>query len=51
MLWIDFNAFFKQPTGSNDYIHICDKFDWIFVSGFIECDDDSADVIEDLFPS
>ena len=45
MLWIDFNAFFKQPTGSNDYIHICDKFDWIFVSGFIECDDDSADVI------
>ena len=45
MLWIDFNAFFKQPTGSNDYIHICDKFDWIFVSGFIECDDDSADMI------
>ena len=31
MLWIDFKTFFKQPTGSNDYIYICDKFDWVFV--------------------
>ncbi len=45
MLWIDFNTFFKQPTGSNDYIHICNKFDWIFVSGFFECDDNSVDIV------
>ena len=31
---------------SNEWLsNSTEKFDWVFVSGFIECDDDSADMI------
>ena len=37
--------FFREPTGSSDYKYISDKFDWIFISNFNYCDDDSIDII------
>jgi cell division protein ZapE len=45
ILWIEFSSFFKEPTGSSDYKYISDKFDWIFISNFNYCDDDSIDII------
>ena len=45
ILWIEFSSFFREPTGSNDYKYISDKFDWIFISNFNYCDDDSIDII------
>ncbi len=45
ILWIEFSSFFKEPTGSSDYKYISDKFDWIFISNFKYCDDDSLDLI------
>ena len=45
LLWLGFKNFFRQPTGTDDFIYICDKYDWIFISDFIECDDDSLDII------
>ena len=44
-LWIDFMSFFKEPTNSKDYKEISNRYDWIFISNFYECDDDSADII------
>ena len=44
-LWIDFTSFFKNATSSSDYNYICEKFDWIFISDFISCDDDSIDIV------
>ena len=44
-LWIEFTSFFKNATSSNDYNYICEKFDWIFISDFISCDDDSIDIV------
>jgi cell division protein ZapE len=45
ILWIEFSKFFKEPTGASDYKYISDKFDWIFISNFQHCDDDSIDLI------
>ena len=45
LLWIEFNSFFKEATGTKDYKFICDKFDWIFINSFESYDDDSIDVI------
>ena len=44
-LWIEFTSFFKNATSSSDYNYICEKFDWIFISDFISCDDDSIDIV------
>ena len=44
-LWIEFTYFFSNPTGSSDYKYICEKFDWIFISDFTLCDDDSIDMV------
>ena len=44
ILWIEFSSFFKEPTGSSDYKYIANKFDWIFISNFKYCDDDSIDL-------
>jgi len=44
-LWIDFMSFFKEATGTKDYKEISIRYDWIFISNFCECDDDSADII------
>ena len=45
LLWIEFNTFFKEPTGAKDYKFICDKFDWIFINSFQSFDDNSIDII------
>ncbi len=45
LLWIDFMIFFKEATGSSDYKDISYKLDWIFISNFNECDDESIDII------
>ncbi len=45
LLWIDFMAFFKDATGSKDYKELANKLDWIFISNFQECDDDSIDIV------
>jgi cell division protein ZapE len=44
-LWISYSNFFGQPTSSKDFIEICNKFEWVFVSEFEEYDDDHADII------
>ena len=45
LLWIDFMVFFKEATGSKDYKEISNKLDWIFISNFNKCDDDSIDIV------
>ena len=45
LLWIDFMTFFKEPNSSQDYKSICNRLDWIFISNFRSCNDDSADII------
>ncbi len=45
LLWIDFMIFFKEPTGSKDYNYVCKRLDWVFISNFESCDDDSIDII------
>ena len=45
IIWIEFLSFFNQPTGSSDYKFITNTFDWIFISNFQRCNDDSIDVI------
>ena len=45
LLWIEFNSFFKEATGTKDYKFICDKFDWIFINNFESFDDESIDII------
>ena len=44
-LWISHKEFFRQPTGSKDFIEICKNYDWIFLNEFIECDDNQADIV------
>ncbi len=44
-LWIKFLDFFNEPTASSDYKYLAKNFDWIFISDFIICDDESYDVI------
>ncbi|MFQ3339795.1 MAG: cell division protein ZapE [Gammaproteobacteria bacterium] len=44
-LWISFNDFFNQSTGSKDFIEISKSFEWVFINDFIECDDNHADII------
>ena len=34
ILWIEFNDFFAEATGSKDYTYISNKFDWVFISNF-----------------
>ena len=45
LLWIEFKDFFRQPTGADDFSIICEKYDWIFISGFFSCDDESLDIV------
>ena len=45
LIWIGFEDFFRQPTGTDDFTYMCNKYDWIFISDFIECDDDSLDIV------
>lgn len=44
-LWISYSNFFGQPTGSKDFIEICNNFEWVFINDFNEYDDDHADII------
>ena len=44
-LWISFVEFFKEPNGSKDYIEISKNIEWIFLSDFVYCNDDSSDII------
>ena len=44
-LWLSFKRFFNEPNGAEDYIEISKKTEWIFLSDFKYCDDDSADII------
>ncbi len=44
-LWISFIEFFKEPNGSKDYIEISKNIEWIFLSDFKHCNDDSSDII------
>lgn len=44
-LWISYKDFFIQPTGSKDFIEICNNLDWIFINDFHEYNDDHADII------
>ncbi len=44
-LWLSFERFFNEPNGAEDYIEISKKTEWIFLSDFKYCDDDSADII------
>ena len=44
-LWLSFSEFFSEPNGNKDFIKISKKIDWIFISDFKYCDDDSADII------
>ena len=45
ILWIEFNEFFREATGSKDYTYISNKFDWIFISNFKKNNDDTIDII------
>ena len=45
ILWIEYSSFFKAPTGANDYKHICNKFDWIFISKLQSSDDSNIDIV------
>ena len=38
-------VFFKDATGSKDYKELSSKLDWIFISNFNKCDDDSIDIV------
>lgn len=44
-LWISFSEFFKESNGAKDYIEISKNREWIFLSDFKNCDDDSSDII------
>ena len=44
-LWISFAEFFDEPNGSKDYIEISKNYEWIFINDFINCSDDSADIL------
>ncbi len=44
-LWLSFNDFFREANGSRDYIEISKKNEWIFLSDFKICNDDSSDII------
>jgi cell division protein ZapE len=44
-LWVSFNDFFNQSTGSKDFIEISKNFEWVFINDFAECDDNNADTI------
>ena len=45
ILWIEFNDFFAEATGSKDYTYISNKFDWIFISNFKKNNDDTIDIV------
>ena len=45
ILWISFNNFFSQPTGSKDFKEICKYIDWIFVNDFKKCNENQEDII------
>jgi cell division protein ZapE len=45
LLWIEYIDFFRQPTAADDFLMICEKYDWIFISGFSSCDDESLDIV------
>lgn len=44
-LWISFSDFFSEANGSKDYIKISENKNWIFLSDFKNCNDDSSDII------
>jgi len=45
ILWIEYSSFFNAPTGAKDYKHICNKFDWIFISKLQSSDDNNIDIV------
>ena len=45
ILWIEYSSFFNAPTGAKDYKHICNKFDWIFISKLQSSDDNYIDIV------
>ena len=45
ILWIEFSNFFSEPTHSKDYKYLTEKYDWIFISNFVELNDDWNDVV------
>ena len=44
-LWLSFSNFFSEPNGNKDFIKISENVDWIFISEFRHCDDETADII------
>ncbi len=44
-LWISFDDFFSEANGSREYIEISKNKEWIFLSDFKSCNDDSSDII------
>ena len=44
-LWLSFKNFFSQPNSSKDFIKISKNVDWIFISEFRHCDDETADIM------
>lgn len=45
ILWIEYSSFFNAATGAKDYKHICNKFDWIFISKLQSSDDNYIDIV------
>jgi len=44
-IWLSFTAFFSEPNGPDDYIELSKKMEWIFLSNFKVCSDESADIM------
>jgi len=45
ILWIEYINFFNEPTHAKDYKYLTERYDWIFISNFIESNDDLNDVV------
>jgi cell division protein ZapE len=43
-IWLSFSKFFNESNGNRDYIEISKNNDWIFISDFVSCNDDNADI-------
>ncbi len=44
-IWLSFSDFFRESNGSREYAELSNSIEWIFLSDFKKCDDDSADII------
>ena len=40
-----FQQFFSEANGNKDFIKISENVDWIFISEFRHCDDETADIM------